>query len=295
MTSTARFDMDADTLDGVRRYFHARAVQGLMEGYRWEGAVEALDADGAVWGARTWSVDPDGVRRQSVYVLHSRRGQGHLSRYVARADAPFVTAPDCDLERFFQSRGVPYRLAGAFATTREYRAVESFFGDRHAARSGLHYMNHIDEGLGVLRDLGATDRARRAWCLHPLVQADDALAQTYAAGAVMTDDPRVLALAMEYRNIANACLSHRAVSSSDEIALGPLAEVADMLRADKVQNAKDFLLHHRGAHPRSDALERYFAHWLARLGVTRGAFARYFRELQCGEARPLPDGLSWPA
>jgi len=289
MTTPPRFDPDATDLAGAATYFEHRAVQGLMDGWRWDGLTEALVADGDTWGARTVSMSPDGVRHQSVYVLASHRGRGHLSRYIPGAELPFVTGPDCDLERFFQQRGVTYALAGAFTQTREYRAIERHFGGRRATRSGVLYMNHIDEGLAVLRDLGATDRAKRAWCLHPLLQLDADLPGSYADLAGLSDDAAVLVLAMEYRNIANAHLSRRVVDSIEDIAMSPLAEVGDMLRADKVQNYKDFLLHHRATHPRAGALHRYFRQWLQRLSVDDARFARWFDSLQVGAAKaPLP-------
>jgi len=286
-----RFNPDADTLDHIAAYFVARAVQGLWEGYRWEGTVEALHDDaGAVWGARTYSLDPAGVRRASVYVRASRRNQGHLARYLAAHPEPFVTAPDCDLEALLRRRGIDVAVVGAFAACREYQAISAQVGTTRAHRSALPYMNHVDEGLAVLRDLGATDRARRAWCLHPLVQSDDDLARSYPLLDTLTDDPKVLALALEYRNIANAYLSPRIVHDPAEIALGPLAEVHTMLVADKVQNAKDFILYHRGTHPRSAALETYFKLWHTRLGVTRAAFATWFEQLQATPPRqPLPE------
>lgn len=68
--------------------------------------------------------------------------------------------------------------------------------------------------------------------------------------------------------------------SPDDIPLSGMPEVDQMLVADKVQNRKDFLVHHRGCHPRSDALDRYFRLWLLRLGVTEQQFAELFEELQ---------------
>lgn len=282
-----RFDMDAPDIAGASRYFERRAVQGLMEGHTWTGELTPLtDAHGVLWGVRTTVHDAEGTLRQSVYVLASQRGQGHFSRYLAQTRLPFVTAPDCDLEAYFTRRGVPYVVSGRFTTTREYRAIERAYGARRAARSGVLYMNHIDEGLGVLRHFNASERARRAWCLHPLVQSDEALAESFPRLHELTEDPQVLALALEYRNIANAYLSHREVEGVGDIALGPLADVADMLRADKVQNYKDFLLHHRETHPRREALERYFRLWLERLGISRETFATLFERLQVGPTRP---------
>jgi hypothetical protein len=284
-----RFDPDADTIEGARRYFLNRAVQGLADGFHWEGAIEPLLVDGLIWGARTWATGPDGVRRQSVYVLAGARGAGHLSRHLASTRDPFVTAPSCELEALFTKRHVPHVVAGRFSLWPEYRAVEARHHDRYAKRSGLPYMNHIDEGLAVLRDLGASERAQRAFCLHPLLQADDALAATWPDVTSLTDDARVLALALEYRHVANSYLSHREVKADAEVALSPLAEVNDMLRADKVQNAKDFLLHHRTTHPRREALARYFHTWHRRLDLRDDDFARWFTRLQVGPTlEPLP-------
>lgn len=52
-----------------------------------------------------------------------------------------------------------------------------------------------------------------------------------------------------------------------EIALSPLNEVNDMLRADKVQNHFDFLRLHERSHPRREALARYFHNWFVRLDL----------------------------
>lgn len=151
---------------------------------------------------------------------------------------------------------------------REYDAIAKLYGERTTKRSGVPLMFHIDEGLFLLDLLGASELAKRAYCLHPLVQADADLAASFARIGELTDDPRVLVLVMEYRNIANATLSTRPIASAAEIPLSPLADVNVMLVADKVQNYKDFILYHRATHPRSDALDRYFHRWLERLGVS---------------------------
>ena len=164
--------------------------------------------------------------------------------------------------------------------TREYAAIAAHYASRVARRSGVPLIRHIDEGLAILRALDATEHAARAFCLHPLVQADADLAANahlLAAGA-LTDDPYVLALVFEYRHIANATLSSRLsdgrpLASAGDIPLSPLADVNTMLIADKVQNRKDFIAHHRETHPRAAELDRYFALWLERLGVTEARYA----------------------
>jgi hypothetical protein len=169
---------------------------------------------------------------------------------------------------------------------REYQAVVAFYGARKAKRSDVPLMEHIDQGLTVLEALGATERAMRAYCLHPLLQADEDLAQSYERGvATLTDDPSVLVLALEYRHIANATLSPRLISSADDIPLSPLDEVNDMLRADKVQNWKDFVRHHRGTHPRSAELERYFKLWHSALSLSQARVAALVELAEAGTTR----------
>jgi hypothetical protein len=157
--------------------------------------------------------------------------------------------------------------------SREYNAIVAFYGDARAERSGVRLVAHVDEGLAILGSIGATDAAKRAFCLHPIVQADADLAANAARLGEITDDVYVMALAIEYRNIANATLSHRAIASAEDIGLSPLADVNAMLVADKVQNRKDFERYHRGTHPRSAELARYFALWLERLGVDEARYA----------------------
>jgi hypothetical protein len=163
----------------------------------------------------------------------------------------------------------------------EYLAIAAHYGTRTTRRSGVPLMRHIDAGLAILTHIGANERAMRAFCLHPLVQADAELAASYPRLGELSDDAHVIALALEYRHIANATLSARAITCIEDIPLSPLHEVNDMLIADKVQNRTDFEQYHLATHPRSAELHRYFQLWLARLGVSE---ARY-RELR--EVAPL--------
>lgn len=149
----------------------------------------------------------------------------------------------------------------------EYRCIAEHYGARTARRSGVLLMRHIDQGLAILEAIGASEAAMRAFCLHPLLQADADLAANYPRVGELTEDPHVIALVMEYRHIANATLSTRAIARAEEIPLSPLAEVNEMLVADKVQNRRDFLQHHAATHARAAELTRYFELWLERLGV----------------------------
>lgn len=161
-----------------------------------------------------------------------------------------------------------------------YRLVAAFYGSRRAERSGVSYMKHIDDGLAVLSALGASLDAKRAFCLHPIVQSDDDLA---LAPALLRRtpglDPVAVLLAVEYRSVANEYLSHRVIASLDEIRLSPLADVQHMLVADKVQNRVDFERFHEGTHPRSKELADYFQNWLTRLGVSDARYQELRRLL----------------
>ncbi|MBL9017802.1 MAG: hypothetical protein JNL83_26685 [Myxococcales bacterium] len=177
--------------------------------------------------------------------------------------------------------------------TAEYQAIARHYGERTARRSGVPLIRHIDHGLAILRAIGATGRAMRAFCLHPLVQADADLAACDLSA--LTTDVHVMALALEYRSVANAALSTRALASAADIRLSPLAEVNDMLIADKVQNRADFLLHHAGTHPRSAELDRYFRLWLERLGVDEDRYQQLASARQVDvDVIASPDGRCSP-
>lgn len=157
--------------------------------------------------------------------------------------------------------------------TSEYRAIAAHYATRVAKRSQVPLIHHIDVGLAILAHLGASSATQRAYCLHPLVQDDAELAAWASRLHELSEDTTVIALAFEYRNIANSTRSSRALSSAAEIPLSPVPEVNTMLVADKVQNRADFLAHHAATHPRSAALDRYFRLWLERLGIDEARYA----------------------
>lgn len=151
-----------------------------------------------------------------------------------------------------------------FPISREWNLILEHYGEGRAKRSQVPFINHITEGLAILRFIGASNPAKAAFCIHPILQADADLVENFdKARSLISGD--VLMLAMEYRSVANEYLSQRTVYSLDEIRLSPLKDVNDMLIADKVQNYKDFLLYHHGTHPRSKELHEYFKNWLDRL------------------------------
>lgn len=156
----------------------------------------------------------------------------------------------------------------------EYMLIRHHYQEQTAKRSGVRLIRHIDEGLAILTHLGAANATKAAWCLHPLVQHDEMLAQNFDRLAENVHGERLM-LVMEYRNQANNWLSVRV--SMDEHnqpwclglpSVGPLESVQLMLIADKVQNYKDFDLYHRDRHPRSAQLAAYFRAWHEALDLT---------------------------
>lgn len=282
-----RFDDHANDRAGAAAYLRERAHQLLIDGFHpARDELEPLvtadgSAEGAEWGLRALARDRHGVLHQSIYVYAAHRGLGLAVAALSPllGGPPVVTTPGCRLDGFLSAKRIPFVVAAAITARAEYRAIEDDYGARTAQRSGVPLMHHIDEGLAVLQRIDAPEAAQLAFCLHPLLQEASAYSANLERVRALTS-PAVLALALEYRRVANAALSHRELASSSEIELSPHPEVNQLLVADKVQNRKDFLLHHRGHHPRSDALDLYFRRWLERLEVSEARFAELFEDLQ---------------
>ncbi|WPK40887.1 hypothetical protein Knedl_CDS0063 [Pseudomonas phage Knedl] len=159
--------------------------------------------------------------------------------------------------------------------TEEYKLISEHYGDRTARRSGVPLMNHIREGLELLNMFGASDTAKQAFCLHPLLQGDMELGTNVQNIALNSQvNPKALTQALLYREAANRYLCSpmtdpwgpaTATRAVRPMSLSP--HVYFMLCADKLQNQKDFDIYHKDTHPRSKCLAKYFKNWLTILGV----------------------------
>lgn len=267
MNPIPRLPHDAATEAEVFQYYDTRGRQLLHDGYVWHGQLDwAAGLEGSVY--QTFFHHPDG-EFVSYFALPHARGKGYL-RTLARHGPVVVTLPDCRIEAALQHVGAAYRLAGVLTESLEYKLIQAEYGDQRAARSQVFLMNHIDEGLAVMRAVGATETAMRAFCLHPLLQNDVDLARNFdrVAHAVqaVADGALVMALAMEYRSVANEYLAHCALRPGG-IRLSPLKAVNDMLIGDKVQNRKDFEQYHADKHDNRERLAEYFQQWCVALNV----------------------------
>lgn len=255
----------------MEQYYVTRARQMHHEGYQ----LAALNyhANDNVMIAE---FQRDNHSYYSFFIPETAKGQGLFRKYYQ--GQTMVTMDECDLVSFFQKHDIPYVMAGTtMLQWEEYHLVSDFYGNGYAERTKAFFMNHIDEGISILKDIGATEQAMRAFCLHPLLQ-DDAHCLNHLAflqrNMTSPDALYIVALAMEYRSVANEYLS-RKTKNPEGIRLSPLKEVNDMLIADKIQNCKDFELYHKGSIPNSDRLSEYFNEWFEALGVTQCTYERF--------------------
>lgn len=151
-----------------------------------------------------------------------------------------------------------------YRNTVEYKIIKDLYKNDTTKRSGVPLMNHIDEGIAIMVERGASDRAIRAYIVHPVFQGDANLEEILNSDTLV--DMNVVILAMEYRRTANSYLCKPSTDNWDLNDIGNavgflLPDVREMLIADKIQNQKDFRLYHYGTHARSDQLESYFIKW----------------------------------
>lgn len=173
-----------------------------------------------------------------------------------------------DRAKDFSHDFAKYRDMGS---THPYRTIVDYYGDRRAFRSGVHLINHIDEGLVILEALGADDTTKSAYCLHPIFQAGPDLAYAYERGWHKVFSVDIMMHVMEYRNRANRYLCAPLYDNSNcpnKLNTAVIPGVRLMLIADKIQNKKDFMAHHHNNHKHSDVLETYFNNWFRLLELS---------------------------
>lgn len=270
LNTLARIPSDAEldqNPEALFTYFLTRSKQVLHEGYTWNGQFfETLGCPWTVFHHRTLD-----AYYASISVPESLRGQRLLQRVQESIHLPIMTVDDCDIEQALIKMNIPHVVAGRpILQSAEYQLIQSFYQDQRAKRSGVFLQMHIDEGLAILAATGASHQAMRAYCLHPLLQNDIDLGTQFTQVAqklnTLPDGATIMGLAMEYHSVANAYLSHHQKPITG-IHLSPLAEVNQMLMADKIQNRKDFNRYHKSTHPNSARLTVYFEEWIDALGI----------------------------
>lgn len=259
-----RLPFDADTAEGRHEYLATRARQLQSCGYK---VLKIMNQDRGNDGLAILVVEhKNGGRFCGVYLSPGIRGRGALKETVQWMELPVVTIRDCEIAGYLQFNGIEHIVEQGYFDTLEYSLIENYYGYRVAKRSNAWLMNHIDEGLTILSEIGASEDAKAVFCLHPLVQNDnDLTANIDLIGKYPTLN---WTGALQYRETANAYLAHRDITNISEISLSDNKDVNDALIADKVQNYKDFMLYHYGSHKDSDRLFDYFHNWFDRLAIS---------------------------
>lgn len=279
----------AETAAEIAAYYRDQAVRLASYDVMWNRRITPVTvANGLCYRTKmTWQ----GRVFASYYLPASQRGKGVFQQAVAQESLPILTTMPCNLSKHLLVSGHEHVVMhGAFWDTPEYKMVEFVYSQQTAKRSGVPLMRHIDEGIWILHQIGTelknqnianslfVSQVVRAYALHPLVQDDESLKTNFYSLAVPVIGREALMYVMEYRNRANAYLSHHDPLHHRPDP-GPLFGVEEMLIADKVQNYKDFQRYHKGTHPRSDRLDRYFKEWLAVLRVTDDQYQTWVDDL----------------
>lgn len=272
-----RFNLHADTHEDAIKYLKSRFLQIAHTG----AVLKKLEIiEEGVWAIAEYAEETC----YALYLLEQFRGEGKLYKlYQQKCDEKgyeikMLTTSACQLAPYFRHKKIRFVLINGLTNTAEYKLIESLYQDDCAKRSGVYFMNHIDEGLYILNKIGAAHTAKLGYILHPVFQ-EDAYYKNVSKYLLTEIDPLVIINAVEYRHIANDYLSHRRISGIDEIKLSVIQDVNEMLIADKIQNRKDFEIYHKGIHERSKELTEYFANWMAKLNISEDAYQELKEEL----------------
>jgi hypothetical protein len=261
-----RFDLFASTHDDAVRYILNRALQIAHAGAALKAVVPFEEG---VWAEFELNYET----YHSLYLLDQHRGAGRFYELWRKKcdekghDVRMLTTAACQMAQYFRHKRIPFVLADGLTNTPEYLMIQVMYGDTRTKRTGVYYMNHIDEGLCILNKIDASLNAKLAYMLHPAFQSDAELEANCGKKIIKELSPQAIIASVEYRSVANEYLSTRTIKNIEEIRLSPLKDVNDMLVADKVQNRKDFELYHIDSHGRARELNTYFHNWLDRLSV----------------------------
>lgn len=254
-----RLNHDASSKKEVIQYFKVRAKQLLADNVKLINTTNIEEGVKAFW-------EYGGKKYFSFFIYPKYRGKGVYLSIVKKESLPVLTVDDCHIVDYLKINKIPHLVLGKHLNYLEYQKISAYYGNKVARRSKVFLMNHIDEGIAILRKIKASEEAIRAFCLHPMVQSDEDLKLNYPLDPI---DSNIVLLAMEYRSVANEYLSFRKVKNLKEIRLSPLKDVNDMLIADKIQNYKDFLIYHKNKHARSKDLNYYFKMWIKKLKIDK--------------------------
>jgi len=150
--------MNARTYSEVFQYYQTRALQFASESFVWCGSIREVVPFLYV---TSFVNQIDGKTYGSFYITADGRGRGLWEVGIQALDgAPVVTMGPCNVDDFLASKNIEHLVVPGVYDTPAYQLVEKFYGDRVAARSQVFLMNHIDEGVAILKQIGASPERR---------------------------------------------------------------------------------------------------------------------------------------
>lgn len=279
-----RFNSDVSTLEEAIEYYTNRSIQMLNCQWSWDGKFKEIDG-----GIEITFIHEEQGEFKSALIFKQNVGKGFMKKYFQ--DNPglkFVSGPMCKkMKSWLDYQDVEYMCFEPHLTS-EYLSVQRHYGDTKAQRSNNYYMNHIDEGIYIIRYLGQEgthdiEDTCRAFCLHPLMQDD---AEFLKCKPLAKWSTRALMLSMEYRHVANSFLpKHMGIREPPVSVLHP--EVALMLKADKIQNRKDFEIYVTPVESKEkiDLLRAYFDDWFRVLNISEVNYRALVSDIQSKTGR----------
>ncbi len=248
---------DLDDPRMTRAYYETRARQFMQEGMIWDGVISDT------LGCPTAFFTRGPERFCSVYIPTHLRGQGMFRRVLGVIGLPVITVVDCHIEPALQAIGHPYLVVGTpILESPQYKIVQDFFGDQRDERSGVLLMNHIDEGIAVMRALGAPDTAIRAFCLTPL--------QFTSRNDIIINFHKIfkeLNGVIDGIDSSNLALDYRALVDTNPVKVSTDNDVNLMLAGAVIQRKKDLLVHNWDHQANPEATRERFDQWIAALGI----------------------------
>lgn len=265
-----RFNLECDNFEEVVEYYKMYAIKMFLEDFE---LVKIIGLDKYVVAYFKKGKE----YFNSIYIYKQYRNQNVYREALKSMTNKIITSSKCNLKSYLNHIKYPHIIFNGMDNDMSYWHISNVYKNDKAKRSGVFFMNHIDEGLAILHWIKASLSAKKAYCLHPIFQSD--LFKQYSEKPIIGINYNEVIRAVEYRNVANNYLSTRKINSVDEIQLSLLDDVNDMLIADKIQNYKDFCLYHKETHPRSKELEEYFMNWFERLNITSEMYEKFYNRL----------------
>jgi len=199
----------------------------------------------------------DHTNYASIYLYDNYREKGaykNLVKSFNKAEYTILIMEGCGLEGYLKYIGVDHEH---ISYHQEYKIISKYYEGKFAQRSGLSYMNHIHEGCYLLHEWSD----KLAFMLHPIYQNGDQ-DKVDLTGV----DQHIKTKAAKYAEVANSYLPKDWEKEPPKIP----GSVWEMLKADKIQNYKDFLDNKDKIDQcRHEELETYFNKWFQKLKISR--------------------------